>query len=108
MLGVTILIGAADALLTSDTDGSGATATSGATAAVTDIAPTLTVSGGTGGREPKNTNLAAAVTNVESGATITYQWQSSINNTSWTNISGAINSIYKVAPALNNDFFRVV
>jgi hypothetical protein len=92
----------------SDPDGAGTTATSVATAAVTDISPTLTVSGGTGGREPKNTNLAANVTNVETGATITYQWQYSTNNTSWTAITGATNSTYKVAPALANDFFRVV
>jgi hypothetical protein len=75
---------------------------------VTDISPTLTVSGGTGGREPKNKNLAAQVTNVETGATITYQWQFSTNNTSWTAITGATTSTYKVNPTLANDFFRVV
>jgi FG-GAP-like repeat len=92
----------------SDLDGSGISATSAATAAVIDIVPTLTVSGGSGGREPKNTTLTANLTNTESGATITYQWQSSTNNTTWTNIAGATSSTYKVAPALNNDFFRVV
>jgi hypothetical protein len=93
--------------ISSDNDGSGTSATSAATAVVIDIVPTLTVSGGSGGREPKNTTLTANLTNTESGATIAYQWQSSTNNTTWTNISGATSSTYKVAPALNNDFFRV-
>ena len=87
---------------------SGGSADSAATSAVIDISPTLTVSGGTGGREPRNTTLVAQVANVETGATITYQWQSSTNNTSWTAITGATNSTFRVNRVLANDFFRVV
>ena len=57
-----------------DSDGSGTTATSAATAAVTDIAPTLTpVISGTA-QEGQTLTATAAVAN-DSDATVTYQWQ---------------------------------
>jgi uncharacterized protein GlcG (DUF336 family) len=40
--------------------------------------------------------------------TYTYQWQSSVNNTSWTNITGATNQDYSPSALTANTYFRRV
>jgi hypothetical protein len=54
-----------------------------------------------------STMLTTTVTN-NIGAT-TYQWQSKVNNTTWTNIAGATNSTYSAPTAtLGSVYYRVV
>lgn len=54
-----------------------------------------------------STMLTTTVTN-NIGAT-TYQWQSKVNNTTWTNIAGATNSTYSAPTAtLGSFYYRVV
>jgi hypothetical protein len=50
-----------------------------------------------------STNLSLQNTTVGTG--VTYQWQSSTNGTSWTNITGATNSTY-TATLSSSTFFR--
>lgn len=46
---------------------------------------------------------------VVQGAAFTYQWQSSTNGTSWTNISGATNASYTVpTTSLGTTYYRVM
>jgi Ca2+-binding RTX toxin-like protein len=90
----------------SDSDGSGTTATSAATAAVTDIAPTLSVTI-SGIVQDGQTLTATAVAN-DSDAVVTYKWQSSLNGTTWSNISGATASTYTITEANEGHELRVV
>lgn len=46
-----------------------------------------------------------SVLGVASSSHLTYQWQSSLNGTTWTNISGATNSIYTLT---NNEFLKYI
>lgn len=50
-------------------------------------------------------NLSA--TGLSSGCGISYQWQSSPNNATWTNISGATNTTHSTSPS-SNTYYRIV
>ena len=58
-----------------DSDGSGTTATSAATAAVTDISPTLSTPVISGTTQPGQTLTATAASADDSDASVTYQWE---------------------------------
>ena len=58
-----------------DSDGSGTTATSAATAAVTDISPTLSTPVISGMTQPGQTLTATAASADDSDASVTYQWE---------------------------------
>ncbi|MFZ4401340.1 MAG: fibronectin type III domain-containing protein [Bacteroidales bacterium] len=51
--------------------------------------------------------ITLTVENPTIGTGVTYQWQSSANGSSFTNISGAINSFYTVAPVASV-FYRCI
>jgi uncharacterized protein YcsI (UPF0317 family) len=89
----------------SDSDGSGTSATSAATAAVTDIAPTLSVT--VSGTAQEAQTLTATATANDSDATIKFQWQS-LSGSTWSNISGATASTYKIAESNEGHQLRVV
>jgi len=88
-----------------DSDGSGTTATSAATAAVIDIAPALSASI-SGTAQEGQTLIASAVAN-DSDAVVTYQWQT-LGGSTWSNISGATASTYTAAEADEGHQLRVV
>jgi hypothetical protein len=88
-----------------DSDGGGTSATSGATAAIVDIAPTLSVTI-SGTAQEGQTLMAAPVAN-DSDAVITYQWQS-LSGTTWSNIAGSTGAIYQVAEADESHLLRVI
>jgi Ca2+-binding RTX toxin-like protein len=89
-----------------DSDGSGTSATSTATAAVTDIAPTLSVT--VSGTVQEGQTLTGTAVANDSDAVITYKWQSSLNGTTWSNISGATSATYTIAEANEGHELRVV
>jgi hypothetical protein len=93
------------AAISTDPDGSGTTATGGATTAVVDITPTLSVTV-SGAAQEGQTLTAAAVAN-DADAVVTYQWQS-FNGTAWSNIAGATNATYTAAEADEGHPLRVV
>jgi hypothetical protein len=82
-----------------------ASATSPATAAATDITPTLSVT--VSGLAQEGQTLTAAAVANDSDAVITYQWQQQINAV-WTNIGGATGSTYLVSEANEGHKLRVV
>jgi uncharacterized protein YcsI (UPF0317 family) len=89
----------------SDSDGSGTSATSTATAAVTDAPPTLSVT--VSGTAREGQTLTATATANDSDATIKYQWQS-LSGSTWSNITNATSSTYKVAETNEGHQLRVV
>ena len=89
----------------SDADGSGTTATSAATAAVTDIAPTLAVT--VSGTAQEGQTLTATPVANDADATVTYQWQS-LSSSTWSNISGATNAAYTAVEADEGHQLRVI
>src|SRR5262249_45317230 len=89
----------------SDADGSGTTATSTPTAAVVDIAPTLSVT--VSGTAQEGQTLTATGIANDSDAVVTYQWQS-LTGSTWSNISGATASTYTATEADEGHQLRVV
>jgi hypothetical protein len=89
-----------------DSDGSGTSANSAATAAVTDVAPTLTVSVSGNAVEGSTLTATAQATSDSDGGTTTYQWQS-LTGSTWSNISGATGSTYHVAETDEGHQLRV-
>ncbi|NUQ26687.1 MAG: hypothetical protein HUU34_22300, partial [Saprospiraceae bacterium] len=53
-------------------------------------------------------NATVSVTASGGVPPLTYQWQSSPNNSTWTNISGATNSSYTSGSLTSNTYFRVL
>ncbi len=85
-------------------------AVSSATAKVTDVTPSLTVSlSGV----PQDGQVLAATPAVitdadDSASNVTYQWQRSTDNSTWSNISGATSGSYRPTAADVGDFVRTV
>lgn len=69
------------------------------TAGTATASPTAVCSGG-------STNLS--VTGATSASGLTYQWQSSTNNTTWTNVAGATSSTHTISPAANTYYRRII
>jgi hypothetical protein len=90
------------ASFTNDT-GQTAIATSDATAAVIDVTPTLALSIA----PTAALTLAARASTNDSDASIGYQWQTSSNGTTWTNVAGAIGSTYNAVVNKQNYLLRV-
>ena len=88
-----------------DSDGSGTTATSAATGLVTDPPATLTVTLSSTAQEGQI--LTATAVASSSDSTITYQWQS-LSGSTWSNIAGATAATYKVAETNEGHQLRVV
>src|SRR5262249_25170551 len=88
-----------------DDTGQSVSATSGATAVVADIAPTLSVTI-SGAAQEGQTLTANAVAN-DADAVIAYQWQS-LSGTTWSNISGATRSTYVPTEANETHQLRVI
>ena len=88
-----------------DSDGSGTTATSAATGLVTDPPATLTVTLSSTAQEGQI--LTATAVASSSNSTITYQWQS-LSGSTWSNIAGATAATYKVAETNEGHQLRVV
>src|SRR5262249_21781014 len=80
-------------------------ATSAPTAAVIDIAPTLSVTV-SGTAQEGQTLTATAVAN-DADAVVGYQWQS-FDGTTWSNIAGATGSTYSPTAADDGHQLRVV
>jgi hypothetical protein len=91
----------------SDADGSGTTATSIATAAVTDAPPALAVTVSGTAQEGKVLTATATPTSDTDGGTITYQWQELVGS-NWGAVAGATHSTYTVAEATEGLQLRVV
>src|SRR5262249_46591818 len=89
----------------SDSDGGGTSASSAASAAVTDIAPTLSVT--VSGTAQEGQTLAATAIANDAAATVPYQWQS-LSGTTWSNISAATASTYAMTEADEGHQLRVV
>jgi large repetitive protein len=91
-----------------DPDGNGTSATSAATAAVIDQAPSLTtpVISGTA-QEGQTLSATAALSNEPSETTITYQWQAD-HGSGFVNIPGATGTSYTLTWAEENATIRVV
>jgi hypothetical protein len=87
-----------------DTDGLGSTAISGATGVVIDPAPTLSVT--VSGTPQEGQNLAAIGIASSADAVISYRWQV-LNGTAWKNIAGATSSSYLVTEANEGHQLRV-
>ncbi len=68
--------------------------------------PSVTVSGGTTICNGGTATLTATVSNGT--GTTTYQWQSSSDNSSFTNISGATNSTYTTSTLTTTTYYRVI
>jgi hypothetical protein len=93
----------------SDTDGSGTTATSAVTAGVIDISPTLTTPTISGTAQEGQTLTATAAMPNDGDATVAYQWQESFNGgTTWSNITGATSLTYAVQQADEGAILRIV
>ncbi len=91
-----------------DGDGSGTTATSAATSAVIDAAPSLTVPVISGtAQEGQTLTATAAVANEPTETTITYQWQAD-HGSGFVDISGATGLSYLVKEADEGAPLRIV
>jgi hypothetical protein len=86
-------------------NGATASATSSATAKVTDAAPTLSVT--VNGTAQQGQILTAIGLANSADATIKYQWQV-LNGTTWANITGATNATYAVTEANESHQLRVI
>lgn len=53
------------------------------------------------------TSTSLSASGLSSGGGITYQWQSSPNNSTWTNISGATSTTYTASPA-STTYYQIV
>jgi hypothetical protein len=86
------------------------TAASSATAKVTDVTPSLTVSlSGVPQDGAALTAIPAVITDGDSSASnVTYQWQRSTDGTTWNNISGATGGSYTLTAADVGDVVRTV
>lgn len=87
--------------------GQGCSANASASSLITVVPdPTILVTGG--GISVCNGSTATLNSTVTGGTgTPTYQWQSSINNSTWTNISGATGSSYTTPPMTAARYYRV-
>jgi len=54
------------------------------------------------------TSTVLSLTGESSGCGITYQWQSSPNNSTWTNIGGATTETYTATGIVSNTYYRCV
>ena len=89
----------------------GGSADSNETSAVSDIAPTLStpVISATSAREGDTLTVTTQASANDSDAVVAYQWQSSTDNgTTWTAISGATGTSYKVQEGDENARLRVL
>ncbi len=87
--------------------GQGCTSTASASSLITVVPdPSVSVTGG--GISVCN-GATATLNSVVTGGTGTpsYQWQSSVNNTTWTNISGATSANYTTPPMTAARYYRV-
>jgi hypothetical protein len=91
---------------TTNDNGLTISATSGATAKVTEAPATLSVT--VSGTAQEGQTLTAAPVTSSGDAVVTYRWQSSTNGTSWTNIAAATSSTYLVKETNETHFLRVV
>ncbi len=88
-----------------DGDGSGTTATSAATSAVIDAAPSLSVA--LSGTAQEGKTLVALAVASSDDAVISYQWQV-LNGVTWRNIAAATTSTYLVTEANEGHQIRVI
>ncbi|ACL57511.1 DUF4347 domain-containing protein [Methylobacterium nodulans] len=98
-------------VVASYTDGQGhaGTATSAATASVTDVDRAGSIGAVTGTATEGQTLTAGAVTDPDGNpSSTTYKWQSSTNGTTWTDVSGATASAYTLGYSDSGKQFRVV
>jgi RHS repeat-associated protein len=87
-----------------------ASATSGASSVVKGVSPTAG-SAAVSGTAQSGQTLTASPSGFSLGtpaATYSYQWQSSPDGSTWTNISSATASTYVIGSSLVNDYVRVV
>ncbi len=86
------------------------TAVSSATAKVTDVTPSLTVSlSGVPQDGQVLTAVPAVITDADNSASdVTYQWQRSTDDSTWNNISGATGGSYTLTAADAGAFVRTV
>ena len=86
------------------------TAVSSATAKVIDVTPSLTVSlSGVPQDGEVLTAIPAVITDADNSASdVTYQWQRSTDDSTWSNISGATGGSYTLTAADVGDFVRTV
>src|SRR6202030_3973179 len=93
------------ATLTDDT-GQVVSADSNVSATVVDVAPTLTVS--ISGSAVEGSTLTATPVQVsDETETVHYQWQSSVDGSTWIAVSGATSSSYTLGEGDENRQFRV-
>ncbi len=87
--------------------GQGCNSTASASSLITVVPdPGITVTGG--GIGVCNGNTATLNSTVTGGTgSASYQWQSSVNNSTWTNISGATSSSYTTPPMTAARYYRV-
>ncbi len=82
-----------------------------ATTAKTALIPALTLINSTppivSGSWTEGSTLSASTGTWSANGTYTYQWQSSSNNSSWSNISGATNSTYLLTSSENGKYIRI-
>ena len=91
----------------SDPDGGGTSATSAATAVVTDVPPSLSVTVRGTAQQGQVLIATANATSDGDGGKTTYQWQELLGS-DWVAISGATHSTYTVAEAVEGLQVRVL
>ena len=80
------------------------TTTSTEAVTVNPLTPTVTISG----TAQESQTLTAHVTTTDTNITTAYQWQSSSDGTTWSNITGATNSTYVIQETDEKNYFRVI
>jgi hypothetical protein len=94
---------------TTDESGATITATSLATSAVTDVAPTLTLPVISGVAQKGDTVSATAAVPNDSDATVAYQWQESFDGgSSWNNIGSATGQTYVLQQSDEGAMLRII
>lgn len=72
---------------------------------VTVTCPTVTINGGGAICSGQTSTLTATVTG--GAGTAAYQWQSSTDNATWSNISGATGATYTASPSAATNYYRL-
>lgn len=68
--------------------------------------PSISITAGGNQNVCSGSNAAAFTASISGGSGCTYQWQSSINGTAWTDIGGATSASYTPTGLTNSTFFR--